>query len=194
MTLEQVTKQKKDIRRQKNTQYQAEKRKKLRLLNPPKPRGSKKQVLTIEQLEIKKLKEKEYQKIYHKKWREKNKDKIKLYYEKKARTTKLNEWHSQWRKKNRHIKAAQTALRRTRKKNACPKWLTKEHKKQIQRIYKQSIELTKEKGVCYQVDHIIPLVSDFVCGLHVPWNLQIIPAKENLKKSNTITHLNYETV
>ena len=58
--------------------------------------------------------------------------------------------------------------------------LSQNIKNQIKIIYRKRIFM----GTKYHVDHIIPLRGKNVSGLHVPWNLQIITAKENLSKNN----------
>lgn len=65
-----------------------------------------------------------------------------------------------------------------------PKWLTKEQLKEIEEFYILAQELSWLSEGGLHVDHIIPLRGENISGLHVPSNLQIIPAKENLKKRN----------
>jgi len=79
---------------------------------------------------------------------------------------------------------AKDAERRARKVKATPKWLSKSDREHIKRIYRVRQKVSDKTGVEHHVDHIVPLKGDSICGLHVPWNLAIIPAKMNLSKGN----------
>jgi hypothetical protein len=91
---------------------------------------------------------------------------------------------AKWRKENKDKNAAKSTRYRASKLQATPSWLTKEHNEQIESFYwlsKLQKELTDDT---YHVDHIVPLKGKTVCGLHVPWNLQILKATDNIKKGN----------
>ena len=51
-------------------------------------------------------------------------------------------------------------------------------------IYAKAKALSIEHNEQYQVDHIVPLNGENICGLHVPWNLQLLPASINQTKGN----------
>ncbi|GAA0586444.1 hypothetical protein ACFQH5_20410 [Halomonas salifodinae] len=57
--------------------------------------------------------------------------------------------------------------------------------KHLRKLAKQYEEWT---GIKFEVDHIIPIVSDEVCGLHWYGNWQLIPMKLNRMKRGVITH------
>jgi hypothetical protein len=81
---------------------------------------------------------------------------------------------------------AKVSMRRARKIQATPNWLTKDQIQQINEVYRKAREITELTGELHVVDHIIPLKGENVCGLHVPWNLQVLPAIVNLKKGNQL--------
>ena len=56
----------------------------------------------------------------------------------------------------------------------------------IESIYKETREIKKSTGCDVHVDHIIPLGAKDICGLHVPWNLQITSAEYNCSKQNAV--------
>lgn len=91
----------------------------------------------------------------------------------------------EWRLQNLHIKNASGARRRALKLKATPSWLSAEMELEIQNLYWLARDLRAVTGEEYHVDHIIPLTNPTVCGLHVPWNLQVLPADLNLQKGNT---------
>lgn len=88
-----------------------------------------------------------------------------------------------WRAKNRDKANAANARRRTSRLKATPPWVNFEELFVYYQLAASATELLGEK---HHVDHIIPLQGKTVCGLHVPWTLQVIPAKQNLSKANKL--------
>jgi len=89
-----------------------------------------------------------------------------------------------WSSRNPDKLRAKDARRRGNQLKAQPTWLNEEHKKQIDDVYRLARDCELVSGEKYHVDHIVPLQGKAVCGLHVPWNLQVLPASVNIKKSN----------
>lgn len=67
-----------------------------------------------------------------------------------------------------------------------PGWLTPIQLAQIEEFYEVCLAVNVQTGLKHEVDHIIPINGKTVCGLHVPWNLQILPSYENRSKSNKL--------
>lgn len=74
-----------------------------------------------------------------------------------------------------------SARRKATKLKATPSWADK---KAMQEFYREAKRMTEATGIKYHVDHIVPLVSKKVCGLHSQDNLRVIPQVENLSKGN----------
>lgn len=97
------------------------------------------------------------------------------------KTEKKKQWYYKLTKPQR---ADIQGRRNAAKAMACPKWLSVDQRKAISDIYDLSAMLTASTGIKHEVDHIIPLRSKIVCGLHVGWNLTVITATQNRAKSN----------
>ena len=67
------------------------------------------------------------------------------------------------------------------KLNAIPAWANKFF---IEEAYHLAKLREKMCGGVWHVDHIVPLKSKVVCGLHVEHNLRVIPGTDNIKKGN----------
>jgi hypothetical protein len=102
---------------------------------------------------------------YGRQWRADNTDYAKQY---RATRADLYRYHA--------------ALRRSTKRKATPCWAELD---QIKEVYLQAEIMSKSGEVQYEVDHIVPLKHQLVCGLHCMSNLRIISKDENRTKKNT---------
>lgn len=72
------------------------------------------------------------------------------------------------------------------RRQATPRSLSYKHRQEMRQMYSKTKGTKRGPGKTLSVDHIIPLRGDGVCGLHVPWNLRIIPLVENQSKNNRV--------
>lgn len=145
-------------------------------------------------------------KEHRKEWYQKNRDaeiaKAKEYHKKtyadkrEQKVKKATEWVNnnpekykvnakRCYEKTKLKRFAYQALARAKRRNAVPKWFNS-IKEDVQKIYIEARTKTLETGIPHEVDHIIPLVSDYVCGLHVPNNLRVVTRYENRSKQNKL--------
>jgi len=118
------------------------------------------------------------------------------YYEKNREAVKaranarpvaeVTKYKKKYKEANPDLYKALTSVRKRRHREATPKWVTAEQKLAMRKTYLAAMRLTKISAERYVVDHVYPLISPVVCGLHVPWNLRVMTQAENLQKSNSL--------
>jgi hypothetical protein len=91
---------------------------------------------------------------------------------------------AQWKRDNPDKVNALCMKRYTGKMQARPKWLTEDELWMMDEAYSLAKLREEVVGGKWDVDHIVPLRGKKVCGLHVPWNLAVVPAAVNRSKGN----------
>lgn len=99
----------------------------------------------------------------------------------KANSAKVSQCVRAYRKAFPHKVVAWNTRRRASKLQATTAWANDFF---IEEIYDLAQLRTKATGYAWHVDHIVPLQGKTVCGLHCEANLQVIPAFDNISKSN----------
>jgi len=86
-----------------------------------------------------------------------------------------------WAAKNMPSLLMRNKVRKANQIEATPKWANKFF---MEEIYDLAMRRTKSTGFTWNVDHIVPVNSPKVCGLHCEFNLQVIPESQNKSKGN----------
>lgn len=137
---------------------------------------------------------KECSKAAKRKWAKANRERLREYdynySQKEERKLYKKKYTSEHQQQNKALWNHKNSIHRAKKLQRTPQWLNEDQLWFIKEIYELAQLRTKVTGVEHHVDHIVPLKGKDVSGLHLPWNLQVIPWYENLSKSNKTGALN----
>lgn len=130
------------------------------------------------------LKIKEYNNLYYK--NNLDKEKLRARNWQKLNPEKVKSAKAIYKKINKSKVNNENAQYRALKRKASPNWLSPIQQAQIQEFYEIAAARSMQSGIQYHVDHIHPLKGNGFNGLHVPWNLQILTAHDNVAKHNKL--------
>ena len=124
---------------------------------------------------------------YYQKYREKNLLRAAQY--RSQNPEKVAQASKTWRQNNKGKRAKMQMNRQAQKLQATPQWLSVEQKKHIELFYLEAAKLSQGFNASIHVDHIVPLKGKNVCGLHVPWNMQLVTKSYNCSKNNSVVEM-----
>lgn len=127
-------------------------------------------------------------KEYHKRYREDNKDLLKIKHKEYIinNKEKVSKWNKDWIKNNPDIRAEHYRRKFLKKKNSVPVWFSTKDKLYISWLYSVQRVVKRTSNLKLHIDHIVPLNGKTVCGLHYFNNLRLITEKENMSKYNKL--------
>ncbi len=123
-------------------------------------------------------------------WDRKSPDERQAYAQ--ASADRVKRWHSEHPERIRTIAAKYRAsekgtetkrMRYLRMTSQVPAWADQAV---MDSLYAEAVQISADTGVPHVVDHILPICSDVVSGLHVENNLQILTAVDNIRKGNRV--------
>lgn len=128
-------------------------------------------------------------------WYAKNKEKAdaRLYRWREKNVSHFKAYKSAWNKANKNYKTPQIRHNAAKYRGSClnatPKWSNRIHEERILAIYKLADKMKQEFDCKFEVDHIEPIQGKTSSGLHVWWNLQVMPASLNRSKGNKLENI-----
>lgn len=91
--------------------------------------------------------------------------------------------NAEYYRANKPAMNANRSKKRAARRKATPPWA---NHSEILKFYELAARLTIETGFSYHVDHIVPITSPLVCGLHWEGNLQVLRGDANMRKGNRV--------